>query len=102
MKRRFLLALLLAVAVYASVLMRGAAASGAPVVEKIDPPGWWIGHSINPIQLLIHGRGLDQATLRTDAPGLSVVSSTTSQAGDYLIAYLAIDPKHAAPGNIAL
>jgi neopullulanase len=34
-----------------------------PVVEKIDPPDWWAGHSINPVRLLIRGRYLGQARM---------------------------------------
>jgi hypothetical protein len=32
-----------------------------PEVTKVEPPNWWIGHSINPVRLLIRGRNLEGA-----------------------------------------
>ena len=26
-----------------------------PQVAKVEPPGWWPGHSINPVRLLVRG-----------------------------------------------
>jgi glycosidase len=47
----------------------------APEISKVDPPGWWAGHSLNPVRLLIRGRGLGGAefgvsdrSLRTSRP----------------------------------
>ncbi|MEW6730032.1 MAG: alpha-amylase family glycosyl hydrolase [Acidobacteriota bacterium] len=81
----------------------GAASTAIPpTLEKIDPPSWWIGHSINPVQVLIQGRGLDNASLRIDTPGVKVVRSSVSAAGNYLIAYLDIDEKQALPGVLTL
>src|SRR5437667_4605156 len=78
------------------------ASSPPPVVEKVDPPNWWIGHTINPVQLLIRGRGFNEAILRSNSPGITVTGSSTSAAGDYIIAYVTIDPKRATPGNSSL
>jgi neopullulanase len=99
MKRHLFLVLLLVALTQVSVLMNVAA---PPVVEKVDPPGWWIGHSINPLQLIIRGRGFNQTTLRTETPGVSVIGSKVSTAGDYLIAYINIDPKRVAAGSAIL
>ncbi|MDQ3806472.1 MAG: hypothetical protein M3416_21900, partial [Acidobacteriota bacterium] len=30
-------------------------------MTKVEPPSWWAGHSINPVRLLVRGRGLDGA-----------------------------------------
>ena len=73
-----------------------------PVIEQLDPPGWWIGHSLNPVQVLIRGSRFSQAVLKVKAPGVQVSRSTISPAGDYLIADLAIDPVIATPGNMTL
>ena len=40
------------------------AAAQAPVVEKVDPPGWWTGSTVNPVRLLIRGRNLAGASAR--------------------------------------
>ena len=36
----------------------GPAAADPPIVDKVEPPSWWAGHSINPVRLLLRGRGL--------------------------------------------
>jgi neopullulanase len=104
MRYRFILASLIAIIAIAvaslgnSFAARSPVSIAAPVVEKVDPPNWWIGHSINPLQLLIRGRNLDQSTLRSEMPGVSITSSRTSPAGDYILAYISIDPGRALPG----
>jgi glycosidase len=71
-----------------------------PIVDKVDPPGWWIGHTINPVRLLIHGRGLSGATLIAPG-GMSVSNTKVSTSGTYLFADLTI-PSGTAPGNYSL
>ena len=34
-----------------------------PVIVKVEPPNWWVGHSINPVRLLVRGANLRGATL---------------------------------------
>ncbi len=34
------------------------ASNAAPSVEKVEPPNWWAGHSINPVRLLVRGKNL--------------------------------------------
>lgn len=48
----------------------------APRVTKVEPPNWWIGHSINPVRLLVRGEHLAGArvtcgTLRCDSVRVS-------------------------------
>lgn len=78
------------------------AQSGAPSISQVDPPGWWIGHSLKPVMLLLRGRNLQSATLKTNAPGIGVTPLQTSSAGDYLIANLTIDPAQAVPSTIRI
>ena len=49
-----------------------------PVVEKVEPPSWWAGHSINPVRVLVRGRNLYGA--RVEAVGLA--PATAAGAGD--------------------
>ena len=35
----------------------------APTVEKVEPPNWWAGHSINPVRVLIRGKNLTGARM---------------------------------------
>src|SRR6476619_2146527 len=32
--------------------------SQAPAVQKVDPPSWWVGSTINPVRVLIRGSNL--------------------------------------------
>lgn len=42
-----------------------ARASGgvAPTIAKVEPPDWWLEHSINPVRLLVRGTGFAGATV---------------------------------------
>ena len=44
-----------------------------PEVTKVEPPSWWIGHSINPVRVLIRGRNLEGA--RAVASGAMTTST---------------------------
>ncbi|MDE2236606.1 MAG: cyclomaltodextrinase N-terminal domain-containing protein, partial [Elusimicrobia bacterium] len=73
-----------------------AAAPAAPQVVKVEPPSWWIGHTINPVRLLIRGRSLAGAKMR-DVPGLRFGAPTSNAAGTYLFVDATIEPS-SAPG----
>ncbi len=45
------------------------AAQPAPVVEKVEPPNWWTGSTVNPVRLLIRGQNL--AGARFNCPRVS-------------------------------
>ena len=51
------------------------AAAQRPVIEKVDPPNWWAGHSVNPVRLLIHGLHLAGARFECARLGCSDVDS---------------------------
>ncbi len=72
-----------------------AAPSAAPTVNRVEPPNWWTGHTLNPVRVLLHGSNLAGAQVRAVGSGLSVRNVRVS--GDYVFADVAIDP-HAAPG----
>ena len=71
-----------------------------PVVEKVDPPNWWIGHSINPVRLLIKGKNLDGARL-TAPSGMTISAVRVSASGTYVFADLTIGP-NTRPGDCQL
>jgi len=89
------------------------ATPAAPTVEKVDPPSWWTGSTINPVRLLIKGHNLTGARAEAQGAGLRVAISQgdhtgstsqtglmglrTSANGDYFFLDVIIDP-HAAPG----
>jgi glycosidase len=72
----------------------------APEVTKIEPPGWWPGHSVNPVRVLVRGRNLAGARVAA-APGLRAGNVRVNAAGTYLFVDVTIAPT-AAPGARAL
>ena len=79
----------------ASMLMVATAWAAAPVVSKVEPPSWWIGHSWSPVRLLIDGRDLTGAQLTTPE-GLSAGQATVSTNGNWALVDLTIAPNATA------
>lgn len=73
-------------------------AAQAPVVRKVEPPGWWQRSAVNPVRLLVHGANLGGATL--DCGRLACANVAVNAAGTYLFADLTI-PGAAEPGTYA-
>ena len=46
------------------------AAQGNASVEKVEPPNWWAGHSINPVRVLVRGRNLSGARVEAVGGGI--------------------------------
>lgn len=67
-----------------------------PEVLKVEPPDWWLDHSINPVRLLIRGRNLTGARA-TAGPGVEIGLTRVNPAGTYLFVDVSIAP-NAAPG----
>ncbi|HEY7411887.1 MAG TPA: alpha-amylase family glycosyl hydrolase [Vicinamibacteria bacterium] len=74
--------------------------AAAPEVRTVEPPGWWPGHSLNPVRLLLRGRYLAGARLEA-GEGLTATRVTVNEAGTSLFADVAID-QGAPPGARAL
>ncbi len=90
--------------------MPAAPAVEKPTVEKVEPPSWWTGSTINPVRLLIKGHNLTGARAEVRGAGLRVAIPQTAHTGhegqtrlrtsangDYLFLDVTIDP-HAKPG----
>jgi glycosidase len=71
-----------------------------PEVIKVEPPNWWANHTLNPVRLLIRGRGLSNAQV-TAASGLTTDHIWVNGAGTYLFADVKI-PADAKPGSYPL
>lgn len=56
----------------------------APRVFKVEPPNWWMDHSVNPVRILVRGQHLHGARLRC-AP-LRCTNVSVSEAGTYVFA----------------
>jgi neopullulanase len=72
------------------------AAAAPPEITKVEPPNWWIGHSLNPVRLLIRGRHLDGARVAA-GPDLETGPVAVNAAGTYLFVDVTIT-QQAAPG----
>ncbi|HEX7025194.1 MAG TPA: cyclomaltodextrinase N-terminal domain-containing protein, partial [Gemmatimonadales bacterium] len=77
-------------------LLAGPAAGQAPVIEKVEPPGWWKGSTINPVRLLIRGRNL--AGARAECARLRCAGLRVNAAGTYAFLDVTI-PGAAVPGR---
>jgi glycosidase len=77
------------------------AAQNAPAVLKVEPPNWWIGHSINPVRVMIRGTNLGGARVEVVGAGLKTGLARINAAGTYMFVDVLIDPQ-AKPGRRAL
>jgi glycosidase len=75
------------------------ARAAPPVIEKVDPPNWWAGHSINPVRLLIRGRNL--AGARLECPRLACAATRVNAAGSYAFVDVTV-PAGTAAGSYPL
>lgn len=83
----------------ALLIAAGALQAQGPVVQKVEPPNWWAGSSVNPVRVLIRGQGLTGAQLSCGRLRCSRVR--VNDAGTYLMADVAIAPS-TPPGNYPL
>ncbi|HEX8136822.1 MAG TPA: alpha-amylase family glycosyl hydrolase [Pyrinomonadaceae bacterium] len=72
-------------------------AQTAPAVSKVEPPNWWVGHSINPVRVLVRGRNLSGASVAAVGQGLQAGLVRVNAQGTYLFVDVAIDAQ-ARPG----
>src|SRR6185295_128875 len=71
---------------------------GKPEVQKVEPPSWWAGSSLNPVRLLIRGSNLKGARLQVVGRGVRIIGSPkTNERGTYLFVDVAVEPR-ALPG----
>lgn len=71
---------------------------GAPVITKVDPPNWWVPHTLNPLQVMITGNDLKNAVVNSASRGFKIDTRYASDNGHYLFIYLNIG-KAAKPGT---
>jgi glycosidase len=71
----------------------------APSVEKVEPPNWWAGHSINPVRVLVRGKNLVGA--RASCGRLTCGTPKPNAAGTYAFVDVTI-PAGITPGSYPL
>jgi len=75
--------------------------AAAPEVSKVEPPNWWVGHSLNPVRLLIYGKDLKGATVKCAEAAVKLGQVQASAAGTYLFVEIQIQ-EDAKPGAYSL
>lgn len=80
------------------VLFFVVAASAQPRVEKIEPPTWWAGSTINPVRVLLRGANLNVGAVWTNSNALKASNWKASANGHYLFFDLAVSP-NTRPGR---
>jgi glycosidase len=93
------LARLCARAAVCLVLAAAALAQSGPMVEKVDPPNWWLG--IPSPMLLVKGENLRGAKLDLETPGVSIKRTRYEDTGHYLFIWLEVSPS-AKAGSVNL
>lgn len=78
----------LSVALAAS--LRVQAHAQAPVVEKVEPPNWWTGSTVNPVRLLIRGQNL--AGARFECSRIACARARVNEAGTYAFVDVSVAP----------
>ncbi|HBE82743.1 MAG TPA: alpha-amylase family glycosyl hydrolase [Pyrinomonadaceae bacterium] len=73
-------------------------AIAAPTIEKVEPPNWWAGHSIETVRVMVRGNELFGATIRTSHRSLKISNVLVNGRGDHLFFDLTIG-KNAKPGE---
>jgi neopullulanase len=73
----------------------------SPTVLKVEPPSWWARHSINPVRLLVRGKNLNGARVRSSSGATQVSGVLVNRAGTYLFVTVRISLS-ARPGSYPL
>lgn len=72
------------------------AGNTTPVIERLEPPDWWVNHSVSTVSLLVYGRNLQGAGASVDRPDVRAVNTTVSEGGTHAFISLEIKPDAAA------
>jgi glycosidase len=75
---------------FAVLLFVSAASAAQPRIEKIDPPSWWAGSTVNPVRVLLRGEGLNVGAVWTNNSALKPSNWKASANGHYLFLDLTI------------
>lgn len=76
------------------------AASGQPIINKIEPPNWWVNYTPD-LTLLLTGENLGGAAVESESSGVVVRGANASANGHYLFVHLRLAPD-LHPGTVNL
>lgn len=78
-----------------------ASQTDVPSVSKVEPPSWWVHHTINPVRLLVRGKNLREARVRATSAAIQTSEVLVNRAGTYLFVNVRISAA-ARPGSYPL
>lgn len=83
--------------------MASAAASAAApqIVERIDPPYWWVGMQNDTLQLMVSGKDVAKAEVKANYPGAELVKNVNLDSPNYKFLYFKLSPDM-KPGEMPL
>ncbi len=70
----------------------------APIVEKVEPPNWWAGHSVSTVRMLVRGQNFHGATVASKDAALKTLKVRVNSRGDHVFFDVSIN-KNAKPGK---
>lgn len=71
------------------------------VVNRVEPPHWWVGMHEEKLQLMLHGPGLAAAQVELRHAGVLLEGTTRAASPNYLFINLRVKPG-AVPGPLAI
>lgn len=69
-------------------------------IDRVEPPFWWAGMKHSTLQLLIKGNAIGEMDVKTDYPGLRIISVDKAENPDYL--FVNLDISAASPGEFTI
>ncbi|MBO4661048.1 MAG: cyclomaltodextrinase N-terminal domain-containing protein, partial [Prevotella sp.] len=69
-------------------------------VTRIDPADWFVGMKNPQLQLMVYGKGIANAEVTTDYPGVTIEKTVALDSPNYLFVYLNLSG--AQPGEMTL
>jgi len=84
------------------ISLSGVWGQSQPLVQKIEPPNWWVGMAHDPM-LMLTGENLQSAKISSHYAGLSVTQSQSSPDGHYMFVWVRVSHKtHAGKAELDL
>jgi len=74
------------------ILAQITADPNAPVIEKVEPPNWWVGLTTD-VLVLLSGKNLQATHAACNLPEVLVRETQSSIGGDYLFVWLKLSPQ---------
>lgn len=69
-----------------------------PLVEKVEPPYWWVGMKQRTVQLMVYGKNLRHVRATSTSPSVKIIKTHPLENPSYTFIDLAID-RHTKPGT---